>query len=756
MFAGRHVPPHLSYFCRLVPLVLLASSLLAGGATAQPEPLERTPFSVSDGSSDPFASRLRKAGIEPNLEGISKFLESLLPSPEYQAQTATMIRQLASSNFRERQGATRTLSAMSNPPLAALQAAAVSADLEVQMRAKRILKQIQFGRHTSVLVAALHTIERQQIKGLSPLLLHLIPNWDTEAYLAPARRALASTCRVEDQEQLRRALRRDDFNLRLAAVVALASLLGANADQDLEQLLDDYDDRIRLAAARALADLGNTNCLSTLESLLESNDRVVVEASQQYLYALLGEQLSPVIPPPQAPDFPITRLKSLLGQNDTPIRYPVQNVLYAAWVWRQHGKIRNKSDDPTDWAEKLAELPWGSVRITGVDLSGSKITDAQIDQFTQLHDLTELNLANCSRLTQAGFGELGRLVSLRRLNLKDTDFSDTDAWRLKSLDLLQHLDLQGTTVSDASFTVIGRLPALTSLRIGRFVTDAGLFGLQASPRLESLHVHYNSHISDQGLEYLSKLPRLQQLALYRCTEITDQGVERLGQLSQLTELTLICPRVTDRGLYHLGQLTQLHRLDLYTTQVKGASLRKLSGLQNLECLNLARTQLDDEGILNMPPLPKLNELNMKFTQITDRGLEALKRLPALQRLVLINANISGEGLAHLHDLAKLEELDLHNASLDANQIAGIQDMQQLRVLDLGNTEVTDDSLAFLQGMDRLERLNLSRNLAISDAGLRHLTGLTQLKQLNVRQTRVTSAGQSMLQSLLPHVEFVKR
>ncbi len=55
-------------------------------------------------------------------------------------------------------------------------------------------------------------------------------------------------------------------------------------------------------------------------------------------------------------------------------------------------------------------------------------------------------------------------------------------------------------------------------------------------------------------------------------------------------------------------------------------------------------------------------------------------------------------------------------------------------------------------MTRLEILNLA-SAKVTDAGLEHLKGLTQLNWLGLHGTRVTEAGVKKLQRALPNCEI---
>jgi hypothetical protein len=73
-------------------------------------------------------------------------------------------------------------------------------------------------------------------------------------------------------------------------------------------------------------------------------------------------------------------------------------------------------------------------------------------------------------------------------------------------------------------------------------------------------------------------------------------------------------------------------------------------------------------------------------------------------------------------------------------------------LFLTGLPVTDAGLEHLKGLTQLQTLLLD-NTAVTDAGLEHLKGLTQLKSLHLGGTKVTDAGVNELRKALPHVEI---
>jgi Leucine rich repeat len=73
-------------------------------------------------------------------------------------------------------------------------------------------------------------------------------------------------------------------------------------------------------------------------------------------------------------------------------------------------------------------------------------------------------------------------------------------------------------------------------------------------------------------------------------------------------------------------------------------------------------------------------------------------------------------------------------------------LANLRELDLSHAPITDAGLVHLKGMSGLEQLNLALT-PITDAGLVHLSGLSNLKALNIRGTDVGNPGVVHLKKL---------
>ncbi|QDU44664.1 Leucine Rich repeats (2 copies) [Symmachiella dynata] len=98
-------------------------------------------------------------------------------------------------------------------------------------------------------------------------------------------------------------------------------------------------------------------------------------------------------------------------------------------------------------------------------------------------------------------------------------------------------------------------------------------------------------------------------------------------------------------------------------------------------------------------------------------------------------------------------VDLAGTQVSDAGLKHLQGLTKLYVLSLGTTHVSDVELEHFRELTNLYDLRLS-NTQVSDAGLEHLQGLTNLEVLDLDNTRVTQAGIDKLQKALPDCRII--
>ena len=174
---------------------------------------------------------------------------------------------------------------------------------------------------------------------------------------------------------------------------------------------------------------------------------------------------------------------------------------------------------PPTWLEEQfddpggADDPVGLLKVTGVNLYQSKVTDAGLEQLKGLTMLDALSLDETD-ITDAGLEQLIGLTNLQTLILTDTNVTDAGLEHLKGLTDLRSLDLMGTNVTDAGLEHLKGLTNLRQLALeGPQVTDAGLEQLEGLTKLDELHL-FRTNVTDDGLMKLQQaLPKLSVVSM---------------------------------------------------------------------------------------------------------------------------------------------------------------------------------------------------------------------------------------------------
>jgi hypothetical protein len=214
------------------------------------------------------------------------------------------------------------------------------------------------------------------------------------------------------------------------------------------------------------------------------------------------------------------------------------------------------------------------------------------------------------------------------------------------------------------------------------------------------------------------------------TQVTDAGLEHLKGLSQLRTLNLKDTQVTDAGLKRLKGLSQLQSLDLANTRATDAGLEYLNGLTQLQTLFLEGTQVTDAGLEHLKGLTQLRWLAVNGTRVTDAGAKDLQQAlpqvritPPVLSTAEPNAEQAKKAIAEIENLGGRVKVDERSPG------------KPVVLVYLDGTKVTDAGLEHLNGLTQLRWLALN-GTRVTDAGLAHLKGRSQLRELELWGTQV--------------------
>jgi Leucine-rich repeat (LRR) protein len=440
-------------------------------------------------------------------------------------------------------------------------------------------------------------------------------------------------------------------------------------------------------------------------------------------------------PPAVAPPIPIDKL---------PPADP------ASMVAKYNGKLTRDED--------AAGKP-----ITAIDLSNSKVTDADLGHLRELKSLHTLNLAGCAEIGDPGLPYLSGLTALEELNLTGTKVKGDGLISLKGLTKLTKLLLpEKTMLTGPLLTALAALPDLEKLNCvigepshprlaaiarmtslkqldlsGVTLTNRKLAYLKNLTALESLKLGSDGELTDRGLENLKGLPALQNLSIPNFRG-TNAGLANLRGLSNLKTLKLWGPQITDLG--NLSSLGQLERVTLDGLNIKDGALAAFRGCEKLHDIFAADTPLTDKAFDQLAEVKNLEFADLSRTKVTDAGLAKLNGLEELRGLRLEGTAIDGTGFAALRELPRLNRLLLAGSKVNDAGLAAIARLPRLRILDLSKTAVTNAGLSPLKQGRQFEELTLADCPQITDEAIATLKTLPALKRVVLTGTKVSPAA----------------
>lgn len=229
------------------------------------------------------------------------------------------------------------------------------------------------------------------------------------------------------------------------------------------------------------------------------------------------------------------------------------------------------------------------------------------------------------------------------------------------------------------------------------------------------------HLPSESLESLG--------IMHSVPSIDDNDLENINHLTSLRELFLESNKISSKGIDKLDKLSSLEVLTVLSTKISNSALSRIvKHMPNLRQLSLAGANIDNEQLSHLAKLP-LEILHLGGTKISDAGLESLGTIRSLKNLTLYQTNINGTGLKHLHDL------------------------KNLQVLIISETSIAHVGLADLASLPMLKELNLYQCEQLNDESLAALSKLSQLKELTLVKTSMSSIGIERLKVLLPNCKI---
>lgn len=140
------------------------------------------------------------------------------------------------------------------------------------------------------------------------------------------------------------------------------------------------------------------------------------------------------------------------------------------------------------------------------------------------------------------------------------------------------------------------------------------------------------------------------------------------------------------------------------------------------------------------PFDRITEVTCGGPLCVDEQLAALADLHDVAVITIMSNEVRDGGLRQLAGLSEMTYLDAWGPShIGDGGVAYLSGLYELKTLNLGSSEVTDRGALHLAHLTKLEKLDLGR-CQISDAGLTHLAGLHELRILELIEDNISDAG----------------
>ncbi|PSS04242.1 Toll-like receptor 13 [Actinidia chinensis var. chinensis] len=402
-----------------------------------------------------------------------------------------------------------------------------------------------------------------------------------------------------------------------------------------------------------------------------------------------------------------------------------------------------------------------------------RITNCALWAVTGMANLKEIDLARCSKVTDAGIRHLLSISTLEKINISETGVTAEGISFLSSLTNLSVLDLGGLPVTDLALSSLQVLTKLQYLDLwGSELSNEGAAILEVFPMLSFLNLAWTR---------VTELPNLCSLTCLNMSNCTIHSIfEGHSDKAPLTKLILSGASYVDSSealLYVetsflsyldmsnsslvrfclLSRMNALEHLDLSSTSIEDNSVELIAGIgANLRILNLNSTKVTSDGVgILAGNVPKLQNIQLSGTQTDDGAISYIGMMPSLKFIDLSKTNVRGlihqlgsepgwiPSLTALQSLTCLEKLNLEETQVRNESLHPLSGLQNLTYLSLKSDFLTDMSLYLLSSLPKLINLSL-RDAVLTNVGLHSFNPPATLKTLDLRGCWLLTADTLLL------------
>jgi len=257
----------------------------------------------------------------------------------------------------------------------------------------------------------------------------------------------------------------------------------------------------------------------------------------------------------------------------------------------------------------------------------------------------------------------------------------------------------------------------------------------------------------QLTETVSKLSALQESGAVESLESAGALLEK-NESGAVVSVDLSQVRLGEFDLAVLDDLSQLTELTLYGSEVTAETFKQIGDLDTICKLNLEKTPFNLQAAKDIRGLKNLEELFLFRSDVSDACCAELIKFSKLKQIRCGQTRIGDDGLVELAKLQTLEAIDLSDCNRVSNAgLKSLSALPNLRFLKVFGKRIDDEGVQYVGQMSNMQVLGLN-DTDVTDEGMKAIAGLNKLREIHLVRTQIGDGTMEVV-SQLPQIRILK-